>query len=215
MFEGLVEAFRKNCSLHGAIAHAVDSVYIKTVDNQILVTNTVYEQTFSGPVSSVGRFGEDFLNETIMPISSRSDALLLSGCSTVEFEHAGRDSQGRAMLLRTIKRSLLGSGHPRAAILGVTRIIEVKERPINEPQFVDLAVMWDRYSKLEEREQQVAVMVSKGESVKHMAKVLGVSDKTVENRRNAALKKLDVDSQAALIRLMVRLQDNGYCDVGL
>jgi len=215
LFQEVCLAFSRHEPVYPILDACPDCTYIKTADCQILHTNSIYEETFAGPVSSVGRFSSDFLSDSIRIIAMHSDALLLSGCSSVEFEHAGIDQRQRSLLLRTMKRSLTGCGHPKAAILGVTRIIEVKYGDAAELEASQLAALWNRFASLEDREQQVAILVTKGETVKRMAELLNVSDKTIENRRNSAMKKMEVSTQAALICMMVRLQDNGYCDFGL
>ncbi|TWU39055.1 response regulator [Novipirellula aureliae] len=215
LFQEVWHALLRHEPVYPVIDAVSDCAYIKSADGQILHSNSIFEETFAGTVNSVGRFSADFLSETIRTVSLHSDALLLAGCSSVEFEHAGIDQRGRSLTLRTMKRSLTGCGHPRAAILGVTRIIEVKQCDSSELETPQLASLWNRFASLEDREQQVAVLVTKGETVKRMAALLKVSDKTIENRRNSAMKKLGVSTQAALICLMVRLQDNGYCDFGL
>ncbi len=215
LYKDVLTAIRTRESIASLIDPWHDPIYLKTADGQMLLTNTAYEHTFAGDANSVGRFHSDFLNETIKPIASSSDAMILHGCISVEFDHAGRDQHGRLLMFRSIKKSLLGSGHPRAAILGVSRIIQVQSENPGAQRLLDLARVWEIFTTLDLREKKVAVLVAKGESVKDMALILDVSDKTIENRRNAAMKKLGIDSQAALIRLMVRFQDNGFQDFGL
>ena len=213
--ETLKSAWRNIDPVEPIINAWPDPIYIKSADAQILFANSVYEHTFAGTASSVGRFSADYLNDTIKPVSRRSDALMIAGCTFLEFRHPGRDQDGRSLLLRSIKRSLLGCGHTRAAVLGVTRIVEVTSEDSPVMKMLDLSAAWERFSKLDQKEIDVATLVSKGESVKHMAKLLGVSDKTVENRRNAAMRAVGANTQADLIRLMVRFQDNGFGDFGL
>ncbi|GAA4455387.1 helix-turn-helix transcriptional regulator [Novipirellula rosea] len=215
LVKDIVGAIRSRNPLNTLIDSWHDPIYIKSADGQMLVANKAYEHTFAGDVSSVGRFSSDYLNETIKPVSASSDALIMQGCTSVDFEHLGRDQHGRMLLLRTIKRSLLGSGHTRAAILGVTRIVEVQTENPGALRLLDLARVWEQFVRLDDREKKVAVLVAKGESVKDMAKILDVSDKTIENRRNSGMRKLGVENQAGLIRLMVRFQDNGFHDFGL
>jgi two-component system, LuxR family, response regulator FixJ len=68
----------------------------------------------------------------------------------------------------------------------------------SEAQFADLA---DRMAKLSPREDETLVMIQAGESNKSMAAKLGLTERAVEMRRSAIMKKLGVRSVAALVDL--------------
>lgn len=190
------------------------SAYIKTTEGRLLVTNSLYEDLFSGDQNSVGRLSEAFLNETILAVSQASDAMIVAGCNETLFSHAGRDAHGRAVQMATFKGSLLGAGHSRMAILGVTKIVGIEE---DDPQLklLPLSKSWYVFSNFRQREKEIATLIARGKRVKDIASELSVSDKTVDNTRNSIMKKLSLDHPSELIVLMVRLQDSGYSDFGL
>src|SRR5690606_6688183 len=111
LVKDLVGTIRSHNPLNPLIDSWHDAIYLKSSDGQILLTNKAYEHVFAGNINSVGRFSSDYLDETIKPVAQSSDVLILQGCRSVEFEHVARDKHGRTLLLRSIKRSLLGSGH--------------------------------------------------------------------------------------------------------
>jgi two-component system response regulator FixJ len=66
----------------------------------------------------------------------------------------------------------------------------------------------DRFGLLSEPERQVLDFVSQGLANKVTARKLGVSVRTVEDRRRNVYKKLGVDSVASLIRLVMEQKQN-------
>lgn len=211
----VVRAVRELRDINAIIEECPHSVYIKAADGQMLFTNTVYDQLFGkGGVTSTGRYSQAFLDEIILPISKHSDALILSGCTLVKFDHPGRDSNKQSLLLRSVKKSLLGIGHPKIAILGVTQVLEVSDDDSRQ-KILSLARSWRLFASLDERDRECATMMVRGEKTKAIAEKFGVTDKTVDNRRAVILKTLNLKNPMELTRLLCRLQDNGFCDFGL
>jgi DNA-binding NarL/FixJ family response regulator len=62
----------------------------------------------------------------------------------------------------------------------------------------------DRESGLSPREKSVVQLIAEGNSNKTIADILAISQKTVETHRASAMRKLNVDSTAALVRYAVR-----------
>lgn len=196
------------------IEGSTDCVYIKAGDSTILAKNKAYEKIFARDADPVGRLAEAFLNETILPVSAASDNLIMCGCQDLFFWHAGRDSIGRAVSFTTYKTTLLGLGHPRMAILGISRMTAIDE---SSPalKMLSLSQSWTVFKSLKPRDQAIAICFGRGAKFKTIAVELEVSEKTVENSRNATLDALGLSNQTELIKLLVRLQDNGFCDLGL
>ncbi|WP_288193273.1 response regulator transcription factor [uncultured Phyllobacterium sp.] len=59
-------------------------------------------------------------------------------------------------------------------------------------------------SILTSRETAVVKLIAEGHSNKETAAILGLSEKTVESHRSAAMRKLDAKSTAALVRFAIR-----------
>jgi FixJ family two-component response regulator len=68
----------------------------------------------------------------------------------------------------------------------------------SDAQFADLT---DLMAKLSPREQETLLLIQAGESNKAMASTLGLTERAVEMRRSAIMKKLGVRSVAALVDL--------------
>lgn len=62
----------------------------------------------------------------------------------------------------------------------------------------------NRKSILSPRERIVVQLIAEGRTNKEMSEILNVSPKTIEAQRAAAMKKLDIDSTAGLVRYAIR-----------
>jgi DNA-binding NarL/FixJ family response regulator len=58
--------------------------------------------------------------------------------------------------------------------------------------------------RLTQREREVVQLLAEGSSNKEVASALGISTKTAETHRATIMKKLDLDSLAALVRYAIR-----------
>ncbi|NND99200.1 MAG: hypothetical protein HKN47_17925 [Pirellulaceae bacterium] len=210
----VIASLESGSSLDGQLNQEADAIYIKDVNGKILVSNRSYEKTFSDRKSSVGRPGSSFLAESVSQIAKQSDTMLLSGAQSLQVDHIGNDAAGRDVRFRTYKRTLLGMGHPTMAILGITRILEV----IGNSGVIRLHTLkdqWRFFAQLDDFDRAIAVGLGRGESVGNIAAAHGVTKKTIENHRSAILKSLQLNSPVELIKLIVRLQENGFGDFGV
>ena len=98
-------------------------------------------------------------------------------------------------------------------------------KPFDQQQFINRvqeALRWDekfrqrwqlheqlqqRIDSLTPREREVMDLVVEGKLTKQIAQELGISAKTVEVHRSHVTKKMDVDSVAQLVRLVVEYSD--------
>lgn len=115
--------------------------------------------------------------------------------------------------MRTVKKSLLGLGHPTIAILGIVRVVEVLNY-VGKPAR-SLRVMWASFNQLDELDRNIAIGLARGKNVAMIAAENSVTKKTIENHRSNILRTLGYDSPISVIKLMVRLQENGYGDFGV
>lgn len=197
-----------------ALSVAEVPMYVKTADGRLVLSNSQYDQFFAPDLSPVGRDTGKFLDHSILQVARISDDLILNGCEFAEFGHTGRSSNGDVLEMHTLKRSLLGIGHPTMAVLGITRIVRVTSDN-NAARIQTLAGAWREFLQLHTRDQTIAIRIAQGAKIKAMAQELDVSEKTIENRRNVIYSALSVSGPTDLVKTMVRLQDNGFHDFGL
>ena len=210
----VIRSLESGTTLSERLKQEVDAVYIKSVEGKILMSNRAYETMFSDEKLTLGRPGSSYLTDSVQEVARLSDNMLLTGCQVIQFDHVGHDSAGRDVRFRTYKRSLLGMGHPTMAIVGVTRLLEV----IGNSGVIRLNTLkdqWKSFSQLDDFDRAIAIGLGRGISVGDIAAEHNVTKKTIENHRAAILKALKLNSPVELIKLVVRLQENGFGDFGV
>ena len=214
IYTRLVSAIRSGQTPNTALQNESEAIYIKATDGQIVLNNSVYDQYFSAEIPAIGRYAQTFLDRSVAVIARISDEMLIHGADWLEFCHSGLTTRGENVMMRTYKKSLLGVGHPRMAILGVTRIERILESN-DAARLQTLADTWRKFERLDTRDQGIAIGIAQGKKLKELAKEMNVSEKTIENRRSHVYKTLDIDGPTELVKLLVRIQDNGFQDLGL
>lgn len=214
VYQRIVRSIQDATSPQLALEDIEEAVYIKATDGQIVLSNPSYDANFAGNLTAIGRYAKTYLDNSIWTVANASDQLIVHGCPFVDFEHVGLNGRGENLKMRTYKKSLLGVGHPKMAILGVTRIDGVLE-DVQSERIQSLSAAWSHFEKLDLRDQHIAKGISHGMKVKALAQELDVSEKTVENRRQVIYKTLSISGPTDLVRILVRLQDNGFSDFGL
>ena len=210
----VLSSLESGTTLSERLKQEADAVYIKSVEGKILMSNRAYETMFSDEKLTLGRPGSSYLTDSVQEVARLSDNMLLTGCQVIQFDHVGHDSAGRDVRFRTYKRSLLGMGHPTMAIVGVTRLLEV----IGNSGVIRLNTLkdqWKSFSQLDDFDRAIAIGLGRGISVGDIAAEHNVTKKTIENHRAAILKTLKLNSPVELIKLVVRLQENGFGDFGV
>lgn len=128
----------------------------------------------------------------------RRAAELLSDCDYIVLNSLGYDNDDRRLMAELTQKPVL---LPRRVILSSILLIlsTVSRAPLPElPQGLQ-----DRLADLTPRERQVMSLVCEGLSNKAVARQLSISHKTVEIHRSSILRKMQVPSSGALIRLVV------------
>ncbi len=72
---------------------------------------------------------------------------------------------------------------------------------------------WSRFRQLEPSEREIAICLARGMSPAEIAELQGVSKRTIELHRTAILNSLGLTQPVDLIKLLVRLQENGLEDL--
>lgn len=216
IYRGVSEAVRNGASIEAVINRENVPVYLKSVDKRILAFNDVYKRTFTPDALPLGKFGESFLHETVIPISQASDRMIMTGATALIFDHYGNDADGDAMLFRTAKFNLIGRNRSTFAVLGITKIekrIETKGRDLSRNAL--LARQFELLQGLSTEDRQLAISIGQGKTPVEISSNLDVSRRTFETRRTDLLKAMQVDTPLELVKLLVRLDERGYADLNL
>jgi len=91
--------------------------------------------------------------------------------------------------------------HPEEFVSSVREMMAIESQRRQAMQ--QKQAVLDRMSSLTAREQEIAELVVSGSLTKQIAKLLGISTKTVEVHRSHITKKLGVESVAQLVNLVL------------
>ena len=204
----------RNEPLLNHTADCTDCVYLKNPSGVLLAVNEPYRDFFSRQANPVGRNAQTFLDASIADVANQSDAMVIGSAQSLEFEHIGRGSDGATYKMQTHKRPLRDLGEPGLAILGVTRPV-ARLAPTKDGEALDFSEKFRRFSALSQRDQWICQQIAAGLSSRQIGEELELTRRAVELRKQKALQQLGVDSGVDLVKLMVRLQDRGFVDLGL
>lgn len=208
--ELVIDGLRRRGAFQRLLLPEVDAIYLKSTDGYVHFANAAYQKLFSAGVDPAGKVGATYLHSTIVDVSQRSDKMILGGCSSLQFNHVGKDPQGRSLQFRTYKRSLLDFGDPHCAILGISRVVELLENKAAMPS--TLTEMWQRFRSLPEADRTYAIALAGGADGDISEQE---SSPDLSARRKSILESMQLESQIDLIKLIVRLQDNGFGQFGV
>jgi FixJ family two-component response regulator len=79
----------------------------------------------------------------------------------------------------------------------------------NRKQLGELQGLRQRLESLTAREREVLDLVTRGKANKVMAADLGVSQRTIEIHRARVMEKMEANSLAQLVRIMIELEGKG------
>ncbi|WP_162006775.1 PAS and helix-turn-helix domain-containing protein [Roseimaritima sediminicola] len=207
----VAEAIRNGNPLEDILEPMPDAIYLTSRDGRLEWANSSFLYLFAGSLDRTVKLAP--VDITYDPLARMSDEMVVAGCEAIEFQHHSYDARHRAVVLRTMKRSLAECGDPRIAIFGMTRIVEIVD-PTGEDPAARLRQQWGCFQELSERDQGVLTGLARGEKLKDIATRMRITEKTVDNRRKSALKTLGLKSQVELIAMFVRFHDRGYGDFG-
>lgn len=197
-----------------ALSELPDAVFIKNAEGVIVEANHACVQNFSPDSSPIGRNSARFLDSTINGVSEHTDWLIVNGANYLECEYVGRDANGVAHLMRTHKRNLAPLGNPGLSILGISRCGKAIDLNDAHPR-VRLAEQHKRFLELDESDREICRQLAIGKKVREIADGLSLTSRAVEQRKKKILDSFGLAQTLDLIKLLVRLQDGGFVDLGL
>jgi DNA-binding CsgD family transcriptional regulator len=191
-----------------------ECVFLKNADGVCIFSNKAHRQLFTQGGSPIGRNASAFLDPLVASLSVKQDSLLFEGCRYVECEHTSIGPDGVLYKMLTHKRSLQSLNSPGLAVLGVMRLERQSDTAAAVRQ-LDLATACARFRELSERDQELCRQTALGVSSRELGERLNMTTRGVELRKQKAFSKLGVAKAVDLARLLTRLQDRGYLDLGM
>ncbi len=183
-------------------------VAIKNQDRAIVYQNVAFQHFFTGGQNPVGRGNESLTFWKTVQVSQKTDDLIFEGVKSIDCEHVGKDSAGRYYTFRTYKSTLAELQDPAFFLFGVARPIAILGTTEAE-KGKSLSELFGLFQSLDGIDQQVCRLDAKGESTKDIAAGVGLTSKSIENRRNKMIAMFGVQRPMDLIRITIRLEDHG------
>lgn len=191
-----------------------DCVYVKNSRGVLVYCNEAHRRFFSPDQTPIGRVNRTYLTPEVAERTEKAYELLLAGCPYVECEHSSPGPDGASYRVIVCKQTLQGLGVPGLAVLGVIRVLEKQEAAPSKTK-LNLAEASNRFRELAERDQEICRLTALGVSSRELGERLGMTTRGIELRKQKAFAHLGVAKAVDLARLLVRLQDRGYFDLGL
>lgn len=192
-----------------------ESISLKNANRVVVFSNEAHRIDFSPATSPIGRTSHTYLDPVVAERAETLQSLVLGGCSFAECEHSGPGPDGTIYRMVFHKRSLQSLGAPGLAILCVTRIISREASGDAASNRLDLAASCTQFRDLSDRDQEICRLTALGVSSRELGERLGMTTRGIELRKQKAFAQLGTAKAVDLARLLVRLQDRGYLDLGL
>ncbi|MEQ8847085.1 PAS domain-containing protein [Botrimarina sp.] len=193
-----------------------DGIVVKNAEGVVVYSNRAHAAAFTPGSTPVGRCCGSYLDPPMARRSELIEQLVLDGVPYVECEHSGFGPDGSVYRVQTHKRSLRKLDTPGFALLAVVRVIErTAVAATGATRAIDLAAACERFRLLSKRDQEICRQTALGVSSRELGEALGMTTRGIELRKQKAFAKLGVAKAVDLARLLVRLQDRGFLDLGV
>lgn len=183
-------------------------VAIKNKERNIVFANSAFRYFFAAGNQVVERSTEAFTFWKTAKLSQQTDELILEGTQSIDVEHVGRDAEGRGYTFRTYKCSLAEWTNPNYFILGVSRPIALLGNSEHE-QSKKLSELHALFVSLDAVDQTICRLDAQGELTKDIAASVGLTSRSIENRRKKLLGLFRVERFMEIIRITIRLEEHG------
>jgi DNA-binding CsgD family transcriptional regulator len=215
------EAFRhvKECIEKGdwsfpLFATLTECVYLSNSQGVLVYSNESHRKHFSPNASPIGRTKRAFLDPVIADRADKIESLIFDGAPFVICENVGVGLNGATYHVVAHAASLESLNAPGLAILGVMKLT-VRDDRKNVAKQTDLTVTYAKFRELNTRDQDICRQTALGVSSRELGESLDMTTRGVELRKQKIFAKLGVAKAVDLARLLTRLQDNGFIDMGL
>lgn len=192
-----------------------DGICLKNSQGVVVYTNAAYRRILSPKASPLGRTSSTYLDPVVAHRAEVIEGLIFDGCPYVECEQSGPGPDGAIYRMTMHERSLQALDAPGLAILDVIRLLSREENNGDNATTQDLATSCARFRELSDRDQQICRLTALGVSSRELGDQIGMTTRGIELRKQKAFAHLGVGKAVDLARLLVRLQDRGYLDLGL
>lgn len=189
----------------------IDGVFVRNMDKTLILSNRSYRELFLPGSAIPGRSSQYYLAPDVAKTSEATDAILFEGARWIEWERPFDLGDGRRADLRIHKCVLRGPTHPPLLIGVIRRIGE----PIEAGVARDMETSARVVGGFDAADLRICRGICAGSTNQALSAELGMTTRAVEMRRQKILSQLGLSHTVELVKLLVRLQDRGYLDLGI
>lgn len=183
-------------------------VTMKNADRTVTYSNPAFNAFMLGGKTVLDQALDNRLALGLRRVSQSTDNLILGGVQSLELEHVGSGIDNRPCTFLSWKRKLDELKDVKYVILLVCRPIEYLSASHTD-HLRDLAEMLMLFEQLDATDQAICKRYANGDSTKEIAVKVGLSTRSVENRRQKILAYFGFERPIEIVKLLVRLEENG------
>lgn len=187
-------------------------IAIRNTERVITVDSPRFREFMMGGQTATGRIQQQRFASSFQKFTETTDCLILDGVQSIELEHHGSGVDGRLYTFQTYKRRLDELQNSNYAILSICRPIACAE-PLDRRPSLSESLLTLR--QLDSVDQTICKYYSMGESTKDIAAAVGLTTRAVEKRRQRILDTFGFQRPIEIVKMLVRLEENGLIDAGL
>ncbi len=183
-------------------------VSIKTSERIVVYANEAFRYFLSKDSNVVGKNDKAFVYSKDAELVKQTDELILGGTQSVDCEHVGRDAHGKAYTFRTFKCKLRSSVDKNEFIFTMFRPIALLGKSSFE-SVKTLSELHALFLSLDAIDQTICRLDAHGELTKEIAANVGLTSRSIENRRKKMQELFQVERGIEIIRITIRLEEHG------
>lgn len=183
-------------------------ISIQSADRIVTAENRLFRDVFMGGRSALGWNADSHLSVDALRTWQNADQMILDGAVYVELKHDTTFLDGRRGTMISYRRRLDELHDPSFKLLFVSRIVAFAD-PSNVARKQSLHELFARFQRLDENDQLICRHYAMGDATKEIAKRVGLTNRSVEMRRQKMLIAFGFERPIEIIKMMVRLEEYG------
>ena len=179
---------------------------IKNSKREVVHANSAFRKLVAGGATLTGASPDGYLATGFENLSRMTDQIMLRGAISVQLEHRRQIAGDRTYLFVTYKRRLDELKNPELCFMVFCRPLGVeadsppqRQRTLSE-QLLTL-------HEFDDTDRTICEMYYFGESTKTISAAVGLSTRSVENRRQKILDAFGFERPVEIVKLLTRLQE--------
>lgn len=183
-------------------------VLIKNIQLVVMLENANFKRYVALGKSTEGLQTEQIFSPHVNHVYQLSDQLILDGAISLQVEHLSPWESNRTVTMVTYMKRLEDLKNPACAIIAISRAKDFV-RSIGIERRLSLNEALVLLQKLDDKDRTICNSLYDGDTTKETADSLGMTSRAVELRRQRILDLLGFERPIEIVKLLVRLEENG------